>query len=626
MPQTNTSRRHSQNVNTDRVEYHLIDTPTSTEIAEAYTSYTFIPAPEAITLIAEQPKIIKISGYHYRLLGTVDPGGQIWDSSNTFPALYANNTYITVYTTVSASTSNYLKIGTDAKGYKYYQKVNEESYYELIGKMPNELEYGELGIGRSANNEVMYIKNSDGQMVEFRSYKANVDYVNNEITDETRYFAKSSSGTSVTAMTATLVDSRNFAVKNNKPINGTKVDVYFSTAHTTSTATLNINNTGAFTLVYNDSQFDTSMIDAGTILSLVFDKEYNNNTGCYRVVGGYVHIMSGATALADGKIGLVPKPLTGYQNKYLRGDGTWQDVSAGTTNTFNTIAVSGQTSIVADTSTDTLTLVAGSGVNITTDASTDTVTFSATGGGSVGSQHMAAYSIIKNSIVTYSPMSFVTELFYPIVKESISNDTTIFIDKMRCYEAGILDGHIPVGSIIIIYSCYLYSLGLISGRFIWDTPGFGDYFNYIVCNGDNQLYETENTDISDASVLNSNGIYLYTFNWDGNSLPSGINDWVSTYAARVGDYNAHIGGSASNAISHKYIFHISDIEINENKVDTITGFVDELKKSPQAAYEKIKSGQIFNADRNESLFNKIVVSLEHRSVVSSEGANIFYPS
>lgn len=340
----------------------------------------------------------------------------------------------------------------------------------------------------------------------------------------------------------------------------------------------------------------------------------------------YVPVMTGATSSTDGQMGLVPTPKHGSENKYLRGDGTWQDVSAGTTNTFNTIAVSGQTSIVADTSTDTLTLVAGSGVNITTDASTDTVTFSATGGGSVGSQHMAAYSIIKNSIVTYSPMSFVTELFYPIVKESISNDTTIFIDKMRCYESGILDGHIPVGSIIIIYSCYLYSLGLISGRFIWDTPGFGDYFNYIVCNGDNQLYETENTDISDASVLNSNGIYLYTFNWDGNSLPNGINDWVSTYAARVGDYNAHIGGSASNAISHKYIFHISDIEINENKVDTITGFVDELKESPQAAYEKIKSGQIFNADRNESLFNKIVVSLEHRSVVSSEGANIFYPS
>lgn len=183
MPQTNTSRRHSQNVNTDRVEYHYIEDISQAIIDSAVTGYTYIPAPEAITLISTQPKIIKITGYHYRLSGTVEPSGQTWDSSNTFPALYANNTYITVYTTVSASTPNYLKIGTDTKGYKYYQKVNEESYYELIGKMPNELESGEVGIGRSANNEVMYIKNSDGQMIEFRSYKANVNYVNNEITD-----------------------------------------------------------------------------------------------------------------------------------------------------------------------------------------------------------------------------------------------------------------------------------------------------------------------------------------------------------------------------------------------------------------------------------------------------------
>ena len=183
MSQTNVSRRHSQNVNTDRVEYHYMEDPSATDVANAVTGYTFIPAPEAITLISTQPKIIKVTGYHYRLLGTVEPAGQIWDSGNTFAALYSNNTYIPVYETTTASSPNYLKIGTATKGYKYYQKINEESYYELIGKMPNELESGEVGVGRSANNEVMYIKNSDGQMIEFRSYKANMSYVNNEITD-----------------------------------------------------------------------------------------------------------------------------------------------------------------------------------------------------------------------------------------------------------------------------------------------------------------------------------------------------------------------------------------------------------------------------------------------------------
>ena len=49
--------------------------------------------------------------------------------------------------------------------------------------------------------------------------------------------------------------------------------------------------------------------------------------------------------------------------------------SGSATNTFGTIAIAGQTSVVADTTTDTLTFVAGNNVTITTDVSTDTITF-----------------------------------------------------------------------------------------------------------------------------------------------------------------------------------------------------------------------------------------------------------
>ena len=50
----------------------------------------------------------------------------------------------------------------------------------------------------------------------------------------------------------------------------------------------------------------------------------------------------------------------------------------GTQNVFSTFAVSGQSSVVADSTTDTLTLAAGSGINITTIAGTDTITIAAT--------------------------------------------------------------------------------------------------------------------------------------------------------------------------------------------------------------------------------------------------------
>ncbi len=51
---------------------------------------------------------------------------------------------------------------------------------------------------------------------------------------------------------------------------------------------------------------------------------------------------------------------------------------------FKTIAVSGQSDVIAESSTDTLTLVAGSNMTITTDASTDTITLASSGGGGGG--------------------------------------------------------------------------------------------------------------------------------------------------------------------------------------------------------------------------------------------------
>lgn len=72
------------------------------------------------------------------------------------------------------------------------------------------------------------------------------------------------------------------------------------------------------------------------------------------------------------------------------------DVAA---NSFKTISVSGQSDVVADSATDTLTLAAGSNITITTNASTDTVTIAATGGsgtvtttGSPASGNLAKFS------------------------------------------------------------------------------------------------------------------------------------------------------------------------------------------------------------------------------------------
>jgi plastocyanin len=61
---------------------------------------------------------------------------------------------------------------------------------------------------------------------------------------------------------------------------------------------------------------------------------------------------------------------------FLRGDNTWAVVSGGgaASDSFATIVVSGQSNVVADSATDTLTLVAGTGITITTDAGADSIT------------------------------------------------------------------------------------------------------------------------------------------------------------------------------------------------------------------------------------------------------------
>lgn len=76
--------------------------------------------------------------------------------------------------------------------------------------------------------------------------------------------------------------------------------------------------------------------------------------------------------------------------------GTFSGTSSGTNtgdqSVFGTIAVSGQSNVVADQANDTLTLVAGTNVTITTDATTDTITITASGGSPAGSSGQIQYN------------------------------------------------------------------------------------------------------------------------------------------------------------------------------------------------------------------------------------------
>jgi hypothetical protein len=92
-----------------------------------------------------------------------------------------------------------------------------------------------------------------------------------------------------------------------------------------------------------------------------------------------------ATQLTSGTVPVLRLGASGTRDAttYLRGDNTWATVSGGggaASDSFATIAVAGQSSVIADSAADTLTLVAGTGITITTDAGTDTITITNSGG------------------------------------------------------------------------------------------------------------------------------------------------------------------------------------------------------------------------------------------------------
>lgn len=83
-------------------------------------------------------------------------------------------------------------------------------------------------------------------------------------------------------------------------------------------------------------------------------------------------------------------PTDNYVLSYDDASGGFTWVSGGgggeaNQNAFSTVAVSGQSDVAADSTTDTLNLAAGSNVTITTTAGTDTVTIAATDTNTMGS-------------------------------------------------------------------------------------------------------------------------------------------------------------------------------------------------------------------------------------------------
>jgi len=116
--------------------------------------------------------------------------------------------------------------------------------------------------------------------------------------------------------------------------------------------------------------------------------------------------------------------------------GVWVDETVGI---FKTIAVSGQSDVVADTYIDTLTLVAGTNVTITTNAGTDTITINSTDQfvGTVTSVDMSVptgFAISGNPITTSGTLALAFASGYSLPTNATqANWTTAYNDSITAF-------------------------------------------------------------------------------------------------------------------------------------------------------------------------------------------------
>ncbi len=105
--------------------------------------------------------------------------------------------------------------------------------------------------------------------------------------------------------------------------------------------------------------------------------------------GNWIQVPDGTTLQRPGSpaVGMFRYNTTTAEFEgYFGSTPAWGAIGGGggtVTEAFKTIAVSGQSSIVADSATDTLNVAAGSNVTLTTDAGTDTLTIGSTASGGV---------------------------------------------------------------------------------------------------------------------------------------------------------------------------------------------------------------------------------------------------
>lgn len=126
--------------------------------------------------------------------------------------------------------------------------------------------------------------------------------------------------------TAAGTAAKTVTISGFKLFTGAVAYIKFSVKNTAANPTLNISGTGAKAIQYQGAAISSSYLNANRTYAFIYDGSVYQLIGDINTDTKY-SVFTGATAAAAGKTGLVPAPAAGYNNRFLRGDGTWATAS-----------------------------------------------------------------------------------------------------------------------------------------------------------------------------------------------------------------------------------------------------------------------------------------------------------
>lgn len=233
---------------------------------------------------------------------------------------------------------------------------------------------------------------------------------------------------------------------------------------------------------------------------------------------------------------------------------------------FKTISVSGQSDVVADTTTDTLTLVAGSNMTLTTNAGGDSITFAAAGGGGGGGSGIFAatgsqVATTGNLIITGSNSG----LGFPGLHVSQSMSSSINSVLIEGSGSKVLEVKGTQGQLFAVtdeLSGSLFSVNTISGTpvieaFSDNKVTIGSFAQPLMitgsANGGTSISGSNNSTASFGMILvNGTDVSSSLGSGGGGSgavsaVSNGSNNRIATFTsadALTGEANLHYDGAA----------------------------------------------------------------------------------